>query len=45
MVTADEAANLAGVTTRTVYRRIEQGKVHFMETAEGRVLVCVNSLA
>jgi len=45
MVTADEAANLAGVTTRTVYRWVEQGKVHLAETVEGNVLVCVNSLA
>jgi len=43
-VTADEAANLAGVTARTVYRWVEQGKVHFTETAAGKVLVCVNSL-
>jgi excisionase family DNA binding protein len=45
MVTADEAANLAGVTTRTVYSWVEQGKVHFTETEERKVLVCVNSLA
>ena len=45
MVTADEAANLAGITTRTIYRWVEQGKVHFTETAAGKVLVCVNSLA
>ena len=36
MVTPDEAANLAGVTARTVYRWIEQGKVHFTETAAGK---------
>ena len=45
MTTADEAASLAGVTTRTVYRWVEQGKIHFAETAEGRVLVCLNSLS
>ena len=44
MVTPDEAANLAGVTTRIIYRWVEQGKVHFTETREGRVLVCRNSL-
>jgi excisionase family DNA binding protein len=44
MVTPDEAARLAGVTTRTVYRWIEAGKVHFAETPEGLLLVCPNSL-
>ena len=44
MLTAEGAAGAAGVTTRTVYRWVEQGKVHFTETAEGKVLVCVNSL-
>ena len=44
IVTPDEAANLASVTTRIIYRRVEQGEVHFTETREGRVLVCRNSL-
>ena len=45
MTTADEAAAVAGVNARTLYRWIENGKVHFRETTEGRVLVCLNSLS
>ncbi|PYS46756.1 MAG: hypothetical protein DMF68_18180 [Acidobacteria bacterium] len=45
MVTADEAAGLAGVSSRTIYRRVEAESLHFMETNEGRLLICTNSLA
>jgi excisionase family DNA binding protein len=44
MVTADEAATLAGVNSRTVYRWIEEGKVHFLEPSDGLPLICLNSL-
>lgn len=43
MVTPERAAKLAGVSPRTIYRWIENGKVHFTEA--GRVLlVCLGSL-
>jgi len=44
MVTADEASTLAGVSSRTVYRWIEEGKVHFLEPSDGLPLICLNSL-
>ena len=44
MVTTDEAARMAGVSPRTIYRQIEAEKLHFMETTEGLLLVCINSL-
>lgn len=44
MITADEAASLAGLSPRTIYRRVEAEKVHFSETADGVLLVCLNSL-
>jgi hypothetical protein len=44
MVTPDEAALLARVTSRTVYRWIEADKLHFAETSEGQLFVCLNSL-
>ena len=44
MVTADEAARMAGVSARTIYRRVEAERVHFAETPEGLLLVCTNSL-
>jgi hypothetical protein len=45
MLTPDEAGLLAGVTTRTIYRRAEDGRVHFTETLEGALLVCSGSVA
>jgi len=44
LFTADQAAGIAGTSTRTVYRWVESGTVHFQETAEGRMLICNNSL-
>ncbi len=43
-VTPEEAAMLAGVSTRTVYRWMEAGQLHFFETAEQSPLICLNSL-
>ena len=44
MVTPDEAAQLFQVSTRTIYRRIENGRLHFTETEKGFSLVCLKSL-
>jgi predicted site-specific integrase-resolvase len=44
MVTADDAATIAKVSSRTIYRRVEAGETHYTETAEGRLLVCTNSI-
>ncbi len=44
MVTAAEAAILTGIGTRSVYRWIEEGRVHFLEPSDGLLLVCLNSL-
>jgi hypothetical protein len=43
-VTPETAAALAGVNTRTIYRLVEAGLIHFLETPEGSVLVCLRSL-
>ena len=45
MVTADEAAELSGVSPRTIYRRVEAASLHFAETNGGCLLICTNSLA
>jgi hypothetical protein len=42
-VTPEEAAVMAHVSMRTVYRWVESRKVHFTETPEGSLLVCCNS--
>ncbi len=45
MVTPGEAAVLARTTARHIFRRVEAGEIHFLETADGALLVCRNSLA
>ena len=45
MITPDEAAALCRVSTRTVYRWLETGAIHFSEAAEGTLLICLSSLA
>jgi excisionase family DNA binding protein len=44
MVTAEEAAAVAGVTRRTIYRWVEAQSVHFAETPDGALLICLDSL-
>jgi hypothetical protein len=40
----EEAAAIAGVSTRTIYAWLEAGQIHNMETPEGNVLVCPKCL-
>jgi hypothetical protein len=44
MVTAEEAAAVAGVTSRTIYRWVEAEQLHFTETPERSLLICLRSL-
>jgi hypothetical protein len=44
MVTPEEAASLARVTVRDIYARIEAESTHFLETPDGLLLLCANSL-
>jgi excisionase family DNA binding protein len=44
MLTTDEAATIANVTSRTIYRWADAEKLHFMETAEGVLMICCTSL-
>ncbi len=32
------------LSPREIYRRVESGAVHFQESADGRLLVCLDSL-
>lgn len=45
MITPNEAALLASVSSRTIYRWIEEAKLHFSEELSGSLLVCVDSFA
>jgi len=44
MLTPQEAARHAGVSQRAVYRWVEDGRLHFVETADGDLLVCLSPL-
>lgn len=44
MLSVDEAAAVARSTSRAIYRRVEADTLHFTETPEGRLLICLNSL-
>ena len=39
-----EAAAVAAVSDRTIFRQIESHRLHFTETSHGAVLICLNSL-
>jgi hypothetical protein len=41
----EHAAVLIGTTSREIYRRVERGEFHFVETPEGELFVCRNSIA
>jgi hypothetical protein len=44
MLPPDHAAVLSHVPTRTIYRLVETGAIHFRETPNGSLVVCVRSL-
>jgi hypothetical protein len=44
MITAFEAAGLAGVSSHTIYRWAEECRIHSEVTPEGVLLVCLYSL-
>lgn len=44
MLSVDEAALLANVNSRTIFRWAESGLLHSSETREGLLLICPKSL-
>ena len=44
LVTADEAARLARLSPRAIYRCVEGGSLHVLEADGGALLICLNSL-
>ena len=44
MLAPDMAAVLVQSTSRSIFRRVEAGELHFLETPEGALLVCCRSL-
>ncbi len=45
MLPVEEAAKFARVNSRTIYRQLEAGELHFEETKEGSLLICSASLS
>ena len=43
-VTPAAAARSSGESLREIFRRIEAAEIHFLETPDGRLLVCLDSL-
>ena len=43
MVTAHEAAILFRLSERVIHKMVDDGKLHFTETAEGLLLICIDS--
>ena len=44
IVTPDEAALLAGVSSRVIWHWAETGQIHCRESAEGLLRICLRSL-
>lgn len=44
MLGVEEAAALAGLGQRAIFRRVEDGRLHFTEKPGGTLLICLNSL-
>ena len=45
LVSPDLAAAMTGTSIRAVFRCLEADLIHYRDIDEGRVLVCINSLA
>jgi hypothetical protein len=43
-VTPEEAAAIARVNPRAIYRRLEAGDLHFVEEGGGALWICLHSL-
>ncbi len=44
MLSPDETAFRLGVSTRSIFRAIENNEFHFIETADGKLFICQNSI-
>ncbi len=44
MVTPEQATLLTHISARAIYRQTENGELHFTETLEGLLLICLDSL-
>src|SRR5262245_17218211 len=40
MFTLEEAVHMTNISSRGIFRLIEEGRIHFLETDKGLVLIC-----
>ena len=45
MIPIAEAAAVAGLSQRAIFRLVEGGQIHFVETVQGQALFCISSLS
>lgn len=45
MLTLEQVVTYAVTNTREMIRRIDEGRIHSLETADGQLLVCTGSIA
>jgi len=44
MLGPEEAAAIAGLSQRAIFRKIESHQLHFAETPDGALFICLSSL-
>lgn len=44
MVEPRDAAAISGLSARAIFRRVEADQLHFTETPDGALLICLDSL-
>ena len=45
LIGLDEAAAIANASQRALFRWAEAGEIHFTETADGKLMFCLNSIS
>ncbi len=44
LIGLEEAAAVAGASQRAIFRWAEAAEIHFTETADGKIMFCLNSI-
>ena len=44
LLTVEEAVKISAISSRAIFRLIEEGEVHFAETVDGLTLICPATL-
>ena len=44
LLSPEQASNLTGIPARLIYRLVEAGTIHYRETPNGKLTVCIKTL-